>query len=281
MAYRAVNVFPIRSLSCAASRSPPFSRSPRHFPPAPKRTCSSRFLDNCRRNSSSEAQFCEIRDFSLPALRGLVVNGRQNGGITVTGWDQANIKIVAMVQVRAESETEAAAIARDIAISVSNGDVQATGPRLSQRHESWSVSYEIFAPRTIDLALTASNGGIAVEGINGRMDLETVNGGLTVVDVSGDVRGRTVNGGVTAELFGDRWAGAGLDLKTSNGGVTISVPSNYSAQLETGTVNGGLNVGFPITLQGSGGRRISTQLGSGGPTISVTTTNGGVNLKRR
>lgn len=242
---------------------------------------SSRFLDNCRRNRNDDAQFCEIRDFTLGALRGLVVNGRENGGITVTGWDQPTIKIVAMVQVRAESDADAAAIAREIAVSTANGDVHANGPRLNGRRESWSVSYEIFAPRTIDLALTASNGGIAVEAINGRMELETVNGGLSVVDVAGDVRGRTVNGGVSAQLYGERWAGAGLDLKTSNGGVTLSVPNNYSAQLETGTVNGSLNVGFPIMIQGSFGRRVSTQLGNGGPTISVKTTNGGVNLKRR
>jgi hypothetical protein len=240
-----------------------------------------RFMDNCRRNRNDYANFCETRDFSLPALKGLVVDGKENGGISVIGWDRAEIKVLAMVQSQAESEGEAADIARGVAIAVNNGDIRATGPTRNGRHESWSVSYEIYVPRTTDLALTASNGGVSVEGVSSRMELETVNGGLSVTDVSGDVRGRTVNGGVHAELSGDRWNGAGLDLKTSNGGVTISLPSNYSARLETGTVNGGMNIGFPITVQGNFDRRISTQLGGGGATISATTTNGGVTIRRK
>jgi len=162
------------------------------------------------------------------------------------------------------------------------GGIAASGPTRNSRRESWSVSYEIYAPRQTDLALTANNGGISVENVEGRMELETSNGGLSLNDVAGDVRGRTVNGGINAELTGDRWRGTGLDLKTSNGGVTIYLPTTYSAQLETGTVNGGMNIGFPVALQGNlEGRRISTQLGGGGARISATTTNGGVNIRRR
>lgn len=242
----------------------------------------SRFMDNCRRGNDDAAQFCEVREFSLPAMRGLVVDGRENGGISIHGWDRAEIKVVAMVQSRAENEAEASAIAKSISISTANGGIAANGPARSGRRDSWSVSYEIYAPRVIDLALTANNGGISVDNVEGRMELETSNGGLSLSDVGGDVRGRTVNGGINAELTGDRWRGSGLDLKTSNGGVTVTLPANYSARLETGTVNGGMNIGFPISVQGNlEGRRISTQLGSGGPTISATTTNGGVNIRRR
>jgi hypothetical protein len=242
---------------------------------------SSRFLDGCRRNNRGDrAQHCEVRDFSMAALKGLVVDGRENGGVSVHGWDRAEIKVIAMVQTQADSDAEASAIAREVAISANNGDIRATGPARN-RNDSWSVSYEIWAPRGTDLALTASNGGISVDGVSSRMELETVNGGLSLTDVDGDVRGRTVNGGIHAELSGDRWRGAGLDLRTSNGGVTLSLPTNYSARLETGTVNGGMNIGFPISIQGDLSRRISTQLGSGGATISATTTNGGVNIRRR
>lgn len=242
----------------------------------------SRFLDNCRRGRDDYAQFCEVRELSLPMMKGLVVDGRENGGIAVHGWDRAEIKVIALVQAQADNESDANAIAKSIQISTANGGIAANGPTRSNRHESWSVSYEIYAPRAIDLALTANNGGISVANVEGRMELETSNGGLNVTDVGGDVRGRTVNGGITAELTGDRWRGNGLDLKTTNGGVTINIPANYSARLETGTVNGGMNVGFPISVQGNfDRRRISTQLGSGGATISVVTTNGGVNIRRR
>ena len=240
-----------------------------------------RFMDNCRRNRSDNEQYCETRDFSLAAVRALSVDGRDNGGITVHAWDKNEIQVIGMVQAQAPSANEAQSIARQITITSNNGTIRADGPRTQQNHESWSVSFEIWAPRQTELSLTASNGGISVDGMNSRMSLETVNGGLNLVDIAGDVRGTTVNGGVTAELSGDRWQGSGLDLRTSNGGVHLSIPASYSAVLETGTVNGGMDIGFPMTVQGTFGRSFTTQLGGGGPTIRAVTTNGGVSIRRR
>jgi DUF4097 and DUF4098 domain-containing protein YvlB len=240
------------------------------------------FLDNCRRNRGDNEQFCETRDLIMPSGKSLTVDGRQNGGVTVHGWDQNQAKVVAMVQTQAGTAAEAALIAKQIVIAAGNGDLRANGPSLDgNNRESWSVSYEIWTPRHTDLALSASNGGISVDGLDARLELETVNGGLHIADVAGDVHGTTVNGGVTADLTGDRWRGTGLDLRTSNGGVRLNIPANYSAQLETGTVNGHLDVGFPVTVQGSIGRRFTTQLGGGGPMIRATTTKGGVSVRRQ
>ncbi|HLB54036.1 MAG TPA: hypothetical protein VJK71_02925 [Gemmatimonadales bacterium] len=59
------------------------------------------------------------------------------------------------------------------------------------------------------------------------------------------------------------------------------MPSGYSAHLETGTRNGGLAIDSPVTIQGRIGKRITTDLGRGGATIRLMTTNGGVNIRRR
>jgi len=238
------------------------------------------FMDNCRRNGGDDERFCETRNVTLAPTQALNVDGRDNGGITVHGWDKSSIEIVAMIQAQAETEADAESIAKEIVVTARNGAVRADGPDM-RRHESWSVSYEVWAPRHTELSLTARNGGISIDGLNSRMELETVNGGLRLADVDGDVRGTTVNGGVTAELHGDRWTGAGLDLRTSNGGVQLYIPSDYSAQLETGTVNGSMNIDFPITIQGSVSRRFSTQLGAGGATVRAVTTNGGISIRRR
>ena len=242
----------------------------------------SRWLENCRERRWRDYEvFCETREATLPATRSISIDGRQNGGATIHGWDRNEIRVVSMIQAQDNSEAEARGLAKEVTIVTSGGDIRAEGPRRTGRRQSWSVDYEVWVPRHTDLRLSANNGGLSVDGVDARMDLETTNGGLSLTDVDGDVRGSTTNGGVTVELSGDRWRGSGLDVRTTNGGVTLVFPNNYSARLETGTVNGGMDINFPITVQGSIGRRLTTQLGSGGPTIRAITTNGGVTIRRR
>ena len=83
--------------------------------------------------------------------------------------------------------------------------------------------------------------------------------------------------------MGTRWeGGGGLDAETTNGPVSLAIPDNYSAELEFGTVNGPMTVGFPltVTIQGKVGRRIITKLGAGGAPIRAVTTNGPVEIQR-
>ena len=239
-----------------------------------------RWLERCRDGDwGDDDRFCEVRDVPLSAARSrLAVDGAQNGGVTVVGWDETTVRIRARIQANARSDADAREIAREIRIST-DGTIRADGPERSGRR-NWSVSYVIFAPRKSNLDLSTHNGGISIEGIEGSIRFAAVNGGITLARVAGDVRGETTNGGVHVVLDGSRWRGDGLDVRTTNGGVNVAVPPRYSAELQTGTVNGGLDIDFPITVQGRFSRQLTTTLGDGGPRVRVTTTNGGVKLRR-
>lgn len=239
-----------------------------------------RWLDDCRsgRWNRDRDQYCDVRERTIPARSRLRVDGRSNGGIDVIASDRSDILVIAKIQAQAGSAADAKDIADRITIDFGD-DISADGPSTRWR-SSWSVSYEVHVPRKIDLDLVATNGGLSVENVDGRIELETTNGGITLTGVSGSVRGTTSNGGVDVTLTGDRWIGDGLDVSTTNGGIELAIPAAYNARLETGTVNGGMEIGFPITVQGRINRRLTTQLGSGGPLVRVTTTNGGVVLRR-
>ncbi len=230
-------------------------------------------------NHRDRVVYCEVREETLAAGREMIaVDGSPNGGITITGWDRDEILVQARVTAHARSEDEAEDLATQVEIDYGN-TIQADGPH-RMRRSHWSVSYRIFAPRESNLRLETTNGGIHISEINGDIDFETTNGGVDLYALSGDVRGRTTNGGVHVELVGESWDGRGMDVRTTNGGIHITVPDGYSAHLETGTVNGGMRVDFPIIIQGRFGRTLSTDLGNGGQTIRATTTNGGVEIRR-
>ncbi len=222
---------------------------------------------------------CEIKEQTLAASGAVSVDGRQNGGVSVKGWDRNEILVRARIQTAAPTQAEADALAQQITIETAGAKIFANGPE-SRRDFSWSVSYEVLVPRRSDLSLVAHNGGISISDVQGRLEFTAVNGGVALRRVGGTVHGGTTNGGLSIELAGDRWDGEEMDVKTTNGGISLSVPENYSAHLETGTVNGNLSIDFPVTVQGRITRELAVNLGSGGPTIRAMTTNGGVRVKR-
>jgi len=236
--------------------------------------------ENDRRNDD-DYRHCEVREERLPAGP-LTVDAGQNGGIRVEGWDGHDILIRAVVQATARDEAQAKQLAGQVQVQTGSGRVSASGPERGNR-EWWSVSYRISVPHRTDLDLNATNGGITIANVTGAITFDTTNGGVRLADLSGRVNGRTRNGGLTVTLGGTQWDGEGLDVETSNGGVTLSIPTPYNAQLETRTVNGGFRFDYPLTLSGelNPRRGISTTLGSGGAPVRVRTTNGGLRLQTR
>lgn len=225
------------------------------------------------------ASFCEIREISVGATRALSVNAGPYGSIRVSGESRRDLQVRVRVQTWGNDRAEAETIAREVIVHSDDG-LRAEGPSQDSR-AGWSVSYDVLAPREIDLSLETENGGISVADIRGDLALEAHNGGISVDGVAGNVRGRTTNGGVDATLSGRKWEGAGLDLQTTNGGVRLRVPGDYSARLETGTVNGRVDIDFPVTVQGRFGREISRTLGKGGALVRAATTNGAVRVTRQ
>jgi hypothetical protein len=244
-----------------------------------------RFMRDCEDSDYDRRRerFCEVRETSLRATPRVVrVDGRENGGVSFYGWDRNEVLVRALIRTSADSREDARDLARAIEIDVNSETIHANGPTSRRRYDSdWSVSYEIMVPRRIDLKAETHNGGISVEDVEGSMDFDAENGGISVRSAGGSVNAHTTNGGVSARLTGTSWKGERLDLSTTNGGVVLEIPRGYNAELETGTVNGGMNIDFPITVQGRISRRITTTLGKGGPLVRAVTTNGGVRIREQ
>jgi DUF4097 and DUF4098 domain-containing protein YvlB len=239
----------------------------------------------CRDSRDSDRLYshCEIKEQTLPAGGAITVDGKQNGGISIKGWERHEILVRARIESRAPTQAEADSLAQQVRIETAALNIHAEGPA-SRDDYQWYVSYEIFVPRRSDLSLQAHNGGIAISDVTGRIEFNTVNGGVALRRVGGAVNGRTTNGGVHVELAGTQWDGEMLSVTTTNGGVNVVLPDNYSAHLETSTVNGNISSDFalnvPLTSRGRVPKEISVDLGSGGPTIRATTTNGGVRFAK-
>ena len=235
-------------------------------------------------SNNERVSFNDLRELTVASSGTVNVDAGQNGGISVKGEDRGDVLVRACIQAWGTTEDEAKAAAAGIKINTS-GEIKADGPA---GDKNWSVSYQILVPRSSNTRLKAHNGGISLSGVDGNAEFETQNGGVNVSNVSGSVKGRTANGGVNVSLAGTSWKGSGLDIETKNGGVNLTIPENYAANVETGTVNGGFKSDIPSlnvtteNLQGSDSRsrarRINTSLNGGGAPVRVVTTNGGIKI---
>jgi hypothetical protein len=232
--------------------------------------------------SGRNVRHCEIRTYTLPPAPSVLnIDARPNGSIEVIGSPRADVQVRARVVANAPTDSEARQIAAGIQVAASSGQIASSGPRDLGDGRGWSVSFQVLVPAQTWLSLHSTNGALRIRDVDGEIDFRTTNGAVSLTNLAGQVRGRTTNGAVNVALDGPTWTGPGLDVETTNGAVKLSVPDGYSARLQASTVNGRTRIDFPVTMQGRLDRGLDVTLGAGGPTIKVTTRNGGVHVGRQ
>lgn len=221
-----------------------------------------------------KVQVCQLRRILLPTRAQLNIQGL-NGGIQIYGQERNTIAVEATVVVKADSHAHAEAVQRRITIQT-NGVIQAKGPHSFLFGPTWYVNYRVFVPQNIAAHLQTENGAIDLHHLQGNVRAETTNGGLTLDALAGNIHASTINGGISIRLRGNTWQGDGLSARTTNGGIDLKAPPDYSAHLIMGTVNGGISIQFPSATETVQHNHFDGNLGHGGATIQLHTINGGI-----
>ena len=92
--------------------------------------------------------------------------------------------------------------------------------------------------------------------------------------------GRTVNGSVNVTAGRADWPGE-AEFKTVNGGITLTLPGAFDAELRAETLNGSITTDFPMTVTGQvSPRRLRGTIGNGGHQLVLSTVNGSIKLLR-
>lgn len=218
--------------------------------------------------------YCVVYELPYVADRKpIAIDGGQNGGIQITGWDRPTVRVLYRVKARAHGRDRAEALAEAIHVERTGGTIRSTGPATSPR-EWWSTEVRAWVPRSSNLWLHTINGPLGVASVRGTMEIGSLNGPVSLIDLAGAVEARVENGPLHVELQGSRWDGAGLDAVAQNGPVNFVLPEQYSAQLTTGTIQGPKTIHYSLEWDSGPRRHIATTLGSGGPPVRVVTYNG-------
>lgn len=199
-----------------------------------------------------------------------------NGTISVEAWDQpqAEVKIIKRGKTDANVQNAPVTIKNDkdnLSLDASQtGNVE--------------ISFEVKLPRSLGaVKFTSTNGAIDISDVDGNIIVEATNGAITLDNVSGIERVTAVNGTIDADLNSapkDR----PMKFETTNGEINLSFNPNFNATLEASTVRGSINIddeiNIPVQKSRPIGQRANGPIGKGGPPLTVTTVNGGINISR-
>jgi DUF4097 and DUF4098 domain-containing protein YvlB len=200
-----------------------------------------------------------------------------NGTVTIETWDQESV----LIEADKAANSEKALDAIEIEIDGENDwvEVKTRHPRSRSFFGSGGkVDYHIKLPVLASVQVETVNGRLDVDGIQGQVRASTVNGSVAISDVSGEMEGSTVNGSIEAHYSVVDPDGR-LRFSTTNGSVTLYLPSDASGEFEASTVNGRIKTDFPFDVTGKiGRRRLQGRLGDGKGTFDISTVNGSVSI---
>jgi len=152
--------------------------------------------------------------------------------------------------------------------------------RNNTRNNDVRVGWTVRVPRGVLFAGRTVNGDVVARGLTAPAEAHSVNGDITVETTSW-ATASTVNGWIAASIGATRWEGD-AEFDTVNGRITVDLPQDASLEVEASTVNGSMSTDFPLTFRGKWGpKRMSGTIGGGGRTLTLSTVNGDMTLRRR
>src|SRR5258705_13227140 len=109
---------------------------------------------------------------------------------------------------------------------------------------------------------------MSAEGLTADVSASTVNGSVRVT-TTGLAEAGTVNGSVYVEMGRADWTNE-LEFSTVNGGLTLVLPATLNAEVDASTVNGDLVTDYPMMISGRFGKhRMRGTIGTGGRSLNL------------
>lgn len=237
-----------------------------------------------------------------------------DGRVRIEAWDRAEVLCQAEKRGRDQSEADQIEI-----IASQSGDEIRFEARLPRRR-NWNshaqADLTIHVPRQTDLTARTGDGGIEARGVTGQISLSTGDGNIIATDLEGslrvqtgdgaveltDVRGRlqaqtgdgkmqvrgrftaleagTGDGSLTITIEPGSQMESAWSLRTGDGSIQLSLPDEFSAELDAHTDDGSISTDLPVLISGKLGNSLRGRLNQGGNLLTVRTGDGSIILRK-
>jgi len=149
--------------------------------------------------------------------------------------------------------------------------------RSNTRDNDTVVHFDVRVPYGVGFVGRTVNGEIDGESLQADAEAHTVNGSVRLT-TTGLAMASTVNGSVNVTMGRADWPN-GASFKTVNGGITLTLPDIFDAELRADVLNGSITSEFPVAVTGQmSPRRLRGRIGNGGRELVLATVNGSIKL---
>lgn len=223
------------------------------------------------------------------------------GTLKVAGYDGNEVRVAMRNPQESELRGEEKGLKRlDSGLSLllrEKGNVIEVGLEHPEKSKFWSADLHLQVPRHLALELAVERGGeIRVEEVDGSIKIDHRNGSVYLTRISGPTRVDAANGEIVV-AFSDVPEDAAMSFVTKNGKVDIALPQDARLDLEMRAPRGGVFTDLDIEKVAgdleierslredehrirSGAGAMHGRMNGGGPTLTLSTMNGSIYLRR-
>ena len=181
-----------------------------------------------------------------------------------------------------------------------------------------NLHVELDVPRSADLNIHTGDGAISCDAVSGNVALDSGDGSISAQGLSGSVRLHTGDGSIQASgidgsliatsgdgriTVGGRFDSLRLhsgdgsieasaangsrisstwSVASGDGSIRVTLPANFSADLDAHTGDGRITVGFPVTVSGTLNRSsFRGKLGAGGGQFVLRSGDGSIHIEKQ
>lgn len=130
-----------------------------------------------------------------------------------------------------------------------------------------------------NIEATTSGGSISARGFDGNIDASTAGGHIDLTGGNGKIDASTAGGNIHLDYTGRNM---GIDMSTLGGNITATLPTDFSANADIGTLVGKITCDFAkVESKSSVSSYVKTTFGSGGEVFKCTTSAGNIIVSKK
>jgi hypothetical protein len=132
-----------------------------------------------------------------------------------------------------------------------------------------------------DIRLRTGDGSIEARNLDGRVEADSGDGHIRMDGRFEALNVKTGDGSVNTNVLPGSKMAAAWTLRTGDGSVDLSLPSDFQADINATTGDGHISLGIPVTVEGTFSKsEVRGKMNGGGQTLTIHTGDGSIRLSK-